>query len=93
MEHDIGLQNRHRAVGHFERGIILAVPVERIVLPKTDTDHVRYFENVLLAVKCLQVHRKLDCEAVCRIRGRSKLRVGILRGEAAHRGMRGIKKP
>ena len=73
MEHDIRFQDRHRAVGHFERRIILTVAVERIMLTKTDAEHIRYFENVFLAVELLQVHRELDREAVGCIRGRREL--------------------
>ena len=52
----VRFQDRHRAVGHFERRIVLAVAVARIMLTEPDAEHVRYFENVLLAVELLQVH-------------------------------------
>jgi len=60
MELDICFQNRLRAIGHFERWIILTVTVERIMLEKTDAEHIRYFENGLLAVDFLHVGRELD---------------------------------
>ena len=50
MELDICFQNRHRAVGHFERWIILTVTVERVMLTKTDPEYIRYFENGVLGV-------------------------------------------
>lgn len=93
MEHDIRLENRHRAVGHFEGRIILPVAVVRIVLTKTDAEHIRYFENGLLAVERFKVHRKLDREAVGCIRGRRKLSLRSLRGEGALRGLRGVEQP
>ena len=87
MEHYIGLKNRHGAVGHLERRIILTVAVERIMVTKTDTEHIRYFENVSLAVELLQVHRKLERETVCTTRGCRELSLRSLRGKGALHGL------
>ena len=93
MKRDRGFQHRHRAVGHLERRIILAVAVARIMLPKADAEHIRYFENGFLASELLQVHREFDREAVGGRGGHRELSLRGLRGERALRGLRGVEKP
>ena len=93
VEHEIRLQNRHRTIGQLEGRIILTVAVPRIMLTKADAEHIRYFENGLLAVELLQVHRELDREAVGGIRGGGKLSLWRLRGEGALRRLGGVEQP
>ena len=81
MERDTRFQNGDRTIGHSERRIVLAVPIERIMLTKPNVEHIRDFEDALVAVELLQVDRQLDREAVCCIRRRSELGLRRLHGE------------
>ena len=78
MEDEIRLEHGHRTVGHFERRIILPLAVPRILLAKTDAQHIRYFQQVLLALELSQGHREFDREAVGWIRWRRELRLRSL---------------
>ena len=63
MEHESGFENGYGAVRHLEGWIVLPFAVVRIVLTQAHSKDLRYFENVLFAVKFLEVDNQLNGEA------------------------------
>ena len=90
VEHDGRLQDRHGAIGHGKRRVVLELAVARIVRAEGNAEHARHGEDFFLAVGLLEVHRQLDGEAPGGIRGRGKLGLRGLCGEGALRGLRGV---
>ena len=93
VEHHRRLHDRHRAVRHFERRVILAGTVLRVMLTKADAEYTRDFENVFLAVDLLQVHRELDCETVGCIRRSRKFCLRGLGSKCTLRRLRSVEQP
>ncbi len=64
VEGKSGFEDRDRAIGHFEGGIVLTFAILRIVLPQVDGENARDLENELISGEGLGLEREVDVEVI-----------------------------
>jgi hypothetical protein len=86
-------ENRRRSVVHFKGGIVLSVPIVRIMLAQHDSENLRNFEDIFLGVEFPQIDCHFYGEAVGRVRRRRNFSARDLRCECALRRVRRVEQP